>query len=358
MKKLVLSLMTVLMAWTALTVQADDCVKPTVSTAQVVFASVRRYKVDIAVNNALMGKVLYGTTEVQGTKMSMDEGVSYSLTATALSTEYEFSKWIDAAGNTIGTTSILSYAPTAATKITAVFRLRVPMGAIGEKAVFSVSATEQVFFSKGNLIYNEAGDWSFAEDQFEYGSYFGYGTSGATAEPTQTSTTSEDYICNIDITKTNNDWGWYNSIENGGGETKTWYVLTADQWEYLFKTRANASSKYGWATVNDIKGIVVLPDSWTLPAGASFTSGMTATNSYTIAQWAVMEAAGALFLPAAGRKYNNTVSSAGSYGYYWSGTKYSTSNYSTAINFRSGTLTSSSSVKVVYGCPVRLVQTK
>ena len=49
---------------------------------------------------------------------------------------------------------------------------------------------------------------------------------------------------------------------------------------------------------------MILPDVWQLPDGCRFTqnaSGYT-TNSYSEGQWAKMEAAGAVFLPAAGER--------------------------------------------------------
>ena len=70
------------------------------------------------------------------------------------------------------------------------------------------------------------------------------------------------------------------------------------------------------------KGLVLLPDKWQLPEGLSFTADPTdwTTNTYTAEQWAEMEAVGAVFLPASGRRinggtiYNITTNSRG---YYW-----------------------------------------
>lgn len=42
-------------------------------------------------------------------------------------------------------------------------------------------------------------------------------------------------------------------------------TLTADEWEYLLKSRANADSKVGYATVGGVHGIIILPDEFTDP---------------------------------------------------------------------------------------------
>ena len=103
--------------------------------------------------------------------------------------------------------------------------------------------------------------------------------------------------------------------------------LTSAERYYLFNTRANASSKYGIGNINGVKGLIVLPDNWTLPSGYTFNSGFSSSddywwtlNSYTLAQWAVMEAAGAVFLPAAGRRWGTNLDNLGVQGNYWTST--------------------------------------
>ena len=63
-------------------------------------------------------------------------------------------------------------------------------------------------------------------------------------------------------------------------------------------------SNQKWATgnINGIGGLFILPDEFTLPAGLTFTPGKASSkvwtrNSYTVEEWAQMEAAGAVFLP-------------------------------------------------------------
>ena len=125
------------------------------------------------------------------------------------------------------------------------------------------------------------------------------------------------------------DWG-SNPISNGGNTVNQWRTLTIAEWNYLLNTRTDASSKRGTGNINGVGGLIILPDSLTLPSECSFTSGFTtydwAHNSYTLAQWAQMEAAGAVFLPAAGYRYGTNDNYVGNLGNYWSSTPFNESS--------------------------------
>lgn len=186
--------------------------------------------------------------------------------------------------------------------------------------IFSVSPTKQVRFASGNLQ-NINGEWCFAEHQYDYlGAYdvtardlFGWSTA-ATNFGMSTSIDNSDYSGDFV------DWG----TQIGYGDT--WRTLSHDEWCYVLVTRPGAASKRGVATVtidgNAIHGLILLPDAWTLPAGLSFTSGdgSWTLNQYTAAEWEQMEAAGAVFLPAAGLRYGTRLYDVGTYGDYWSST--------------------------------------
>ena len=58
------------------------------------------------------------------------------------------------------------------------------------------------------------------------------------------------------------------------------------------------------------------------------------TNTYTIDQWNLMEAAGAVFLPAAGIREGTSISGAGSSGIYWSSTPVASGETGSAYNFQ------------------------
>ena len=118
----------------------------------------------------------------------------------------------------------------------------------------------------------------------------------------------------------------------------TWRTLSESEWTYLFFSRTDADKLFGFTTVGDITGLVVLPDGWTTPQGVTFTPStehgleyykdgyykaynydFSTRNVYTFADWLKMEAAGAVFLPAAGYRTNVAVDNSADYeGFYWS----------------------------------------
>ena len=199
---------------------------------------------------------------------------------------------------------------------------------------FSVSSSKQVYFSPGNLQYHPANKkWRFAERQTDYigkangnisATYngwidlFGWGTGNV---PTKS---------NIDYSyyQTFVDWGT-NKI--GNDAPNTWRTLTYDEWNYLLNNRNNASSLYGVAQVNGVNGLIFLPDNWKCPSGVTFKSGFhssygvdyyAAYQTFTAEQWAKFEAAGAIFLPAAGYRNGWDVGGVQNYGEYWSATEF------------------------------------
>ena len=203
--------------------------------------------------------------------------------------------------------------------------------------VFSVSATKQVTFSPGNLQYHPANnEWRFAANQTDYigdansnisSTYngwldmFGWSTS-ATNFGVSTSTNYNDYSGSFV------DWG-INKI--GTDAPNTWRTLTYDEWNYLRDGRPNASSLRGVAQVNGVNGLVFLPDNWTCPVGVTFKSGFHSSNgvdyyaayqTFTSDQWSKLEAAGAIFLPAAGGRYGSGVVDVQDGGYFWSAIEY------------------------------------
>ncbi|MBQ7741922.1 MAG: leucine-rich repeat protein [Bacteroidaceae bacterium] len=214
---------------------------------------------------------------------------------------------------------------------------------------FSVAEGKQVIFSQGNLQYKASTNtWRFAENQYDaqgdknsniaedytdFIDVFGWGTSGYNGKnPWMTSTTSTDYGDGTnDIAGTDYDWGVYNSesITNNAG--LKWRTLTADEWYYLFYTRPNRGT--GRATACNMHGYIILPDDWTLPEGLEFTKNAQTwdVNVYDADDWAKMEQAGAVFLPAAGYRYGATeYKGLGEWGYYWTS---SAKNDNEAVSF-------------------------
>ena len=230
----------------------------------------------------------------------------------------------------------------------------IPTGALSGK--FSVASGKQVYFSKGNLQFIGSASptyWKFADNQYDYLSgqattsqnvnrdLFGWGTSGYNHnnlcyQPWSTSQTNSDYYAyksysnKLSDGSGKADWG-YNKIKNGGDtENMGWRTLSGgdqnagSEWEYLISKRGNYKDRraLGRILVNTVyyNGLILLPDEWTLPEGCSFTSTTSnfTTNTYTIAQWNLMEAAGAVFLPAAGIRTGTSIENAGKSGIYWS----------------------------------------
>ncbi len=259
---------------------------------------------------------------------------------------------------------------------------------------FTINANgDQVVFSQGNLQYQASTQtWRFAENQYDYvgdatngnvyvgetksnnslisDTYdgwidlFGWGTGDA---PTKTSTNEADYA-------TFTDWGT-NPINNGGEDT--WRTPTREEWKYLFLSRENAATLFGLGSVDGAKGLIILPDNWVLPEDASFTASTTVglvnkggyyeVSSYSIdlyvyniltaEEWTVLEAAGAVFLPATGYRFDKNVD-LNEAGIYWTPDQ-STSEYGMTgadLFFRGVTVQPSHSRDSYFGHAVRLVK--
>ena len=240
--------------------------------------------------------------------------------------------------------------------------------------MFQVACGEYVYFSQANLQYTKSTTtWSFMDEQYstvetynqtvgtDYSnqgvvSLFGWGTSGW--DNTAADNTSQHFqpfsTCKTDHGTTNNnyqygpslanvaadeswsksdayknyDWGVYNKISNGGNQKDLWRTLTIAEWQFLLEQRPNAAYLRTLATVNSVHGLIILPDNWSLPDGQSMSMSYTkyTTNQYSIDDWRVLEAAGAVFLPAAGnRSGTSATTNVGSYGMYWASTAYSSS---------------------------------
>ncbi|MCQ2188915.1 MAG: hypothetical protein MJZ00_03215, partial [Paludibacteraceae bacterium] len=148
----------------------------------------------------------------------------------------------------------------------------------------------------------------------------------------------------------------YNAISNGGNQKGQWRVLSKDEWTYLYSGRANAASLRTKATVEGVAGYIFFPDNWEQPEGISvgLDAGAFTTNTYSALRWNVLEAQGAVFLPAAGRRDGTTVIDVGSYGYYWSST-YSSGRNAYSFVFGGNVYTNVESYRN-YGRSVRLAQ--
>lgn len=155
--------------------------------------------------------------------------------------------------------------------------------------------------------------------------------------------------------------GWsYNAISNGGNlEHLGWRTLKRSEWTYVLTQRTTASGiRYAKAVVNDVNGLLLLPDDWdasnyslnfTNTTGASFTS-----NTISALQWSVLEQFGVVFLPATGWRSGTNLNAAGEYGSYWASQEGNASNAG-CINFSNTYFGSGDTTPRYYGTGVRLV---
>lgn len=204
---------------------------------------------------------------------------------------------------------------------------------------------DQVYFSKGNLQatttdMGTSWTWAFAEHQWSY-----IGNVAANNAITGNKTVSANGTVDLfgwstaknylGIHNSNDDgdysgdfvnWGSHADVTAGIGSG--WCTLSIAEWHYLFFTRSDAADKYGYATVNDVHGIIFLPDAFVDPnknngsdAFVGSTTGWDA-NVYTAENWALMEKNGAVFLPAAGYRDEADVDVDGDDGWYWSSSAY------------------------------------
>ncbi len=306
-----------------------------------------------------------------------------------------------------------------------VYTFTMPAGAVVVKATFlrvsdyqpqpiSVSPNQKVYFSQGNLQFNavqgthmradgtmQQGTWRFAEYQYDvigsnnqkisatYDGYidlFGWGTSGydntandplaVNYQPwafsqirTETNTTniwgygpsSDQTDADLVGTSAYYDWGVYNAISNGGNQPDQWRILTKSEWDYIITGRANADQLYSIGTVNEVKGLILLPDAFVCPSTLTWTPKATdfTTNTYTVAEWQQLEHLGAVFVVWSNySREKNNLYPKDLYSYiFWLSTRFksgSESSYNALIG-KNGNVESGWSNRL-FGLPVRLVQ--
>lgn len=219
-----------------------------------------------------------------------------------------------------------------------------PANAINGK--FSVAADKQVYFSQGNLQYTQSTTtWAFAEHQYDM-----IGTDNVTGGTVSHDAKDGDEVFGEALADKIDLFGWSGSMAavqwgvgissnsaadysgdfvDWGSNTigtdapDTWRTLTRDEWKYVLSKRPDASTKRGVARINLISdgtvyanGLILLPDTWTAPAGITFKSGVARERSlqayadyqtFTISEWQQLESAGAVFLPAAGMRSTTQV---------------------------------------------------
>lgn len=284
-------------------------------------------------------------------------GQSCTVHATA-SNGYTFTNWT-VNGSQVSTNANYTFTVTSSLSLVAHFNYnpQAPTGAIN--GLFSVSATQQVWFSQGNLQYKASTNtWRFATNQWDYvggtdwdgtisgsnnsnisSSYsgwidlFGWGTSGynhgaVCYQPWSTIMNelyyyAYSYPCyNLYDQTGRADWG-YNAISNGGSQTNQWRTLRGNEWYYVFNSRNTPSgTRYAKAIVNGVEGVILLPDNWVDSNynlnDKNVSDGPYSSNLISMSVWtSVFQSQGAVFLPMAGHRENeNEIWH--DFGSYWS----------------------------------------
>lgn len=226
--------------------------------------------------------------------------------------------------------------------------------------LFSVSEGHQVRFATGNLQYVD-GAWRNAEHQYDYWGSF----SDNAWDHFGWSTNSTDFgMRTSDID--NNYSGEYIDWGSVFGSDSPWRTLSAEEWIYLRFTRPNAYSLCATGTIRLADGSLVagcffLPDDWTQPEGCSFNAALGmlhddfSANAYNVADgsWAAMQAAGAVFLPAAGYRHGYSYNFVGTQGRYWTAPSDGRLNY--YLYFTGRSIDCTNTFGASYGNCVRLV---
>lgn len=207
--------------------------------------------------------------------------------------------------------------------------IELPVGVLPGK--FSVSATKQVYFSKGNLWADGEKALHFEANQYatprswdaSHLSHFTWSSTVAAAVGDKYE--GDNLFC---------DESHKQSVD---GSEAIYYALSKDEWTYLF---GNHSKK--WVSVNGLKGYVIAPD------------GFSGNLADSYADDAALAAENLVFLPAAGFRIDSYVSTVGSNGYYWSSSVFG-DGYSYSVDFNSGAVTPDFNDFRSYGDSIRLV---
>ena len=214
--------------------------------------------------------------------------------------------------------------------------------------LFSVAADKRVYIASGNLqAYLTPGgtatNWRIAPTQYEYVGASSYNLSTYEGWFDLFCFSSENNNFGISTSLVDDDHlgearGWTDAYPVAQG--RGWRTITDQEGLYLFGGRSNSGDLFSFATVvvgsgnTEVKGLIFLPDNWTLPENCTF-KGMFESPIYDCSKniyyaenapageglgnkWEDMQAAGAVFWPAAGMRQGTDVDL--TVGAYWSGT--------------------------------------
>ena len=241
-----------------------------------------------------------------------------------------------------------------------------PAGALS--GAFSVSGGRIVYFSQGNLqaTTTDLGTtwtWGFAANQWTV-----IRNATANTKITGNGTVSENGTVDL--------FGWSTAatkygIHNNGEDSyyrgdfvdwgntmgDGWRTLTAEEWRYLLQSRPNAAQLRAVAWVQGVSGLILLPDGCTPAVPLNTTTLRYDVNTISNANWALLEAQGAVFLPTDYRR-NGQIVAVVQDTYYWTATPNGSVNASILTFDGFDQLGIETYVGRHWGCSVRLVNKK
>lgn len=196
---------------------------------------------------------------------------------------------------------------------------------VGDKYVAKV---QKVYFAKSNIGLQTSNknldtEWRFGKNQYDMTGelntrILGLGEDGwldlfswgSGNHPLFTTDDDDDFA----------DWG-NNKIVNGDGYK--WRTLSMKEWSHVVSSRRNAAALQGFGNINNVNGLILLPDGGLNSSTLHFKPGVSdyTTNTYSEAEWKQMEASGCIFLPAAGAILSvdkkRVIAGVNEYGRYW-----------------------------------------
>ena len=207
--------------------------------------------------------------------------------------------------------------------------------------VFSVSDNQRVQFARGNLTYTSNG-WALANNSWEYSNTV-YGKGVGSHYFSWNDVFNSANSGNSDIQE--------DVIKNGLG-SYSWRALSRAEWRYLLGYKGAPSRTVSWHRYAKIYGakvgsgdkryLLIFPDffketDWTAamgqkPSASAFDGAGQESIAYTESNFAAMQTAGIVILPAAGAHYSGGNPphwyEVGITGFYWTSTTDDSPGYS------------------------------
>lgn len=174
---------------------------------------------------------------------------------------------------------------------------------------FSVSGCSTIGFAKSNVIIRDVD--MFSNPLTAYSWLFGAGIPGMHYEIGVNQWDKMSY----DVSSINGNNGAYEALLSSGvdifpssmfpNNNDCWHIPTWREWDYLLNERETVSGiRFAYGIVNDVSGLIVLPDDWDASIYTLSEVNVIAdysNNAIDAHTWSsVLEPAGAVFLPANG----------------------------------------------------------